>query len=228
MGFVKSTPCPVIEVEANCALFNIICQWLAGKFLLKSLAYSNHFSFDMFYSLFLSWRYVSKSMPILPILARALLNFHQYIFCKSSKLPLYEQSFESLLFSPLVRLENNFYLYLLWNLKKCLSLWSIKSFLSFVSWILIISLWCILMAQFYLFLPAILFICRNYIFLSQNLSPFSSSFTAECYAIIEVLSFISNLASNKYLIASDSMSCLQALMSNPFDSHLSLSFNQSS
>jgi len=33
MGFVKSTPCPVIEVEANCVPFNIRCRWLAGKFL---------------------------------------------------------------------------------------------------------------------------------------------------------------------------------------------------
>jgi hypothetical protein len=107
MGFVKSTPCPVIEVEANSAPFNIRCQWLASKFLLKSLAYSNHLIFDMFYSLFLSWRYVPKSVPILSISASALSNFHQYI-CKSSKLPLYEQSFESLLFFPLVRLDNQF------------------------------------------------------------------------------------------------------------------------
>jgi len=56
---------------------------------------------------------------------------------------------------------------------------------------------------------------------SNNLPPSSSSFTAECYAIIEALSLISNLDSNKYLIVSDSMSCLQALISNPFDSHLS-------
>uniref|UniRef100_A0A2S2Q117 ribonuclease H n=1 Tax=Sipha flava TaxID=143950 RepID=A0A2S2Q117_9HEMI len=64
------------------------------------------------------------------------------------------------------------------------------------------------------------FIPELHISFSNNLPP-SSSFTAECYAIIEALSLISNLASNKYLIASDSMSCLQALISNPFDSHLS-------
>jgi hypothetical protein len=76
MGFVKSTLCPVIEVEANSAHCNIRCLWLACKFLLKSLAYSNHLIFDMFYSLFLSWRYVPKSMPILSISTSALSNFH--------------------------------------------------------------------------------------------------------------------------------------------------------
>jgi len=48
-------------------------------------------------------------MPVLSISANALSDFHQYIcICKSSNLPLYEQSFESLLFSPLVSLENQF------------------------------------------------------------------------------------------------------------------------
>jgi len=42
----------------------------------------------------------------------------------------------------------------------------------------------------------------------------------EYYAIIEALTFISNLTPNNYLIASDSMSCLLALKSNPFNSHL--------
>ncbi|KAF0757415.1 RNA-directed DNA polymerase from mobile element jockey, partial [Aphis craccivora] len=57
---------------------------------------------------------------------------------------------------------------------------------------------------------------------SNNLPPSSSSFTAECYAITEALQLILNFASKNYLIASDSMSCsLQALNSNPFNSHLS-------
>ncbi|KAF0690957.1 RNase H domain-containing protein, partial [Aphis craccivora] len=54
---------------------------------------------------------------------------------------------------------------------------------------------------------------------SNNLLP--SSFTAECYAILEALRFISNAAPNNYLISSDSMSCLQSLTSNPFNTKLS-------
>lgn len=94
MGYLQSTPCPVIEVETNCALFNIRCRWLANKYLLKQLAYSNHDIFDMYYSLFLTWRYVPKSIPILSIAANSLLNLHQFTI-KLTKLPLYEQSYES-------------------------------------------------------------------------------------------------------------------------------------
>ena len=54
MGYLRSTPCPVIEVESNCAPFNIRCRWLANKFMLKQLSHSNHTIFDMYYSLFLS------------------------------------------------------------------------------------------------------------------------------------------------------------------------------
>jgi len=56
---------------------------------------------------------------------------------------------------------------------------------------------------------------------SNNLPSSSSSFAAECYAIIDALTLIFNFAPNKYLIASDSMSCLQALNSNPLHSQLS-------
>lgn len=42
-----------------------------------------------------------------------------------------------------------------------------------------------------------------------------------CYAIIESLALIFNLALNKYLIISDSISCLQSLNYNPFNSHIS-------
>ncbi|KAL4143540.1 hypothetical protein QTP88_005859 [Uroleucon formosanum] len=65
------------------------------------------------------------------------------------------------------------------------------------------------------------FIPELHVSFSNNLPPSSSSFTAECCAILEALLFISNLAPNNYLIASDSMSCLQSLISNPFNSKLS-------
>jgi hypothetical protein len=64
MGYVSSTSCPTMEVESTCPPFNIKCRWLAGKFLLKSLSYSDHRIFDTYYSLYLNWRYVSKSMPV--------------------------------------------------------------------------------------------------------------------------------------------------------------------
>jgi ribonuclease HI len=160
-------------------------------------------------------------MPILSISDSALSNFHQYI-CKSSKLPLYEQSFESLLFSPLVRLDNQFLSLSSLELKKMSPPMVNKIFSKFLNmnfdhFIVVYTDGSVspLSVGYSFFFPEL------HISFSNNLPPSSSSFTAECYAIIEALSLISNLAANKYLIASDSMSCLQALISNPFDVHLS-------
>jgi ribonuclease HI len=65
------------------------------------------------------------------------------------------------------------------------------------------------------------YIPELHISFSNNLPPSYSSFTAECYAILEALHFISNLAPNNYLIATDFMSCLQSLIPNSFNSKLS-------
>ncbi|KAF0760914.1 RNA-directed DNA polymerase from mobile element jockey [Aphis craccivora] len=65
------------------------------------------------------------------------------------------------------------------------------------------------MALSLLYQLAIPFISRSFI----------SSFTAECFAIIEALNTISSLPPNKYLVATDSLSCLQALSSNVFNLH---------
>jgi len=102
MGYVKSTPGPAIEIETTRPFFNIRCRWLAGKFILKSLAHSNLNIFDTIYSLFIIWRCTSKSLPIISISANSLSNFYQYVI-KSNKLLLYEQPYDSLLFTPLIR-----------------------------------------------------------------------------------------------------------------------------
>ena len=62
MGYVFSTPCPAIEVESICSPFNIRCRWFAGKFILKSLSLSYHLIFDIYYSLYLNWRYAPNPL----------------------------------------------------------------------------------------------------------------------------------------------------------------------
>jgi hypothetical protein len=80
MGYVSFTPCSAMEVEYTCPPFNIRCCWLTGKFLLKSLSYSDHRIFDTYYSLYLNWQYVPKSMPVLSILVHSFSNFHQLYY----------------------------------------------------------------------------------------------------------------------------------------------------
>ena len=221
MGYVRSTPCPAIEVETVCPPFNIRCRWLAGKFILKSLSHSNHLIFDTYYSLYLNWRYVPKSMPVLSIIANSLSDFYQYII-NSDKLFLYEQPYDSLLFSPPVQSGNHFS-----NLSskdfRIMSYSAINAAFSnhlnahFPNFIVIYTDGSVspLSAGYAFYIPEL------HVSFTNNLPPSSSSFTAECYAIFEALTLILNFGPNNYLIASDSMSCLQALNSNPFNSHLS-------
>lgn len=55
----------------------------------------------------------------------------------------------------------------------------------------------------------------------MEFAPFSS-FTAECFAIIEALTLISSFLLNKFLISSNSMSLLLFLSCNLFNSHVLL------
>jgi len=89
MGYVRSSPLTAIEVNSLYPPFNIRTCWLAGKFHLKSLSLFNCPIFDTFYSLFLTWRYVSKSLPILALTANYISPFHQYVLT-NFKHPMYE------------------------------------------------------------------------------------------------------------------------------------------
>jgi ribonuclease HI len=65
------------------------------------------------------------------------------------------------------------------------------------------------------------YISQLHISCTSNLPSSSSSFPAELFAIVEVLNFISTSSYKKFLIASDSMFCLQSLYFHTFNSNLS-------
>ena len=221
MGYLKSTPLPAIEEESMCPPFNFRCRWLAGKFLLKSLSVSNLKIFDIFYSLFQSWRYVPKSLPVLSLTANSISSFHQYILTYARP-PLYEYDYDSFLNIPLVHLDKFFLGISSVDLKTTSpivinNLFSDFLFTNFPDFVAVYTDVSVspLSAGCSFFIPEL---CISF---SSNLPPTSSSFTAECYAIIEALNLISSFSPNKFLIASDSMSCLQSLTSNPFNPHIS-------
>jgi len=62
------------------------------------------------------------------------------------------------------------------------------------------------------------FIPDLYIPYTNHLSPTASSYTVECFSIIESLQFITSLPVNNFFIATDSLSCLQYLSFNVFKS----------
>lgn len=69
--------------------------------------------------------------------------------------------------------------------------------------------------MFFFFIPII------NLSLSEKLHHFSSSFTAECYAIRSALQYIYSTNICNILTASDSQSCLLVLLSNPFNFFIS-------
>jgi ribonuclease HI len=140
---------------------------------------------------------------------------------KLTKLLLYEQSYESLLYSPFVQIENNFSFLSSIELQIMSHSMTNKIFSAFLNgnfcnYITVFTDGSVslLSAGYEFYIPEL------HMSFTNNLPPSSSSFTAESYAIIEALTHISYLAPNNYFIASDSMSCLITLKSNPFNSHL--------
>jgi len=55
---------------------------------------------------------------------------------------------------------------------------------------------------------------------TSNILPSSTSFSTECFSIIEALNCIPSFSNNTFLIATDSMACLQSLNSFSFNSYL--------
>lgn len=126
MGYVRFTPSSATEAETACPPFNIRCRWLVGKLILKSLAHSNHNIFDIYYSLIITCRYTSKSIPVLSIAVNTLFNFHLYTK-KSNKLQLYGQHYDSLLLVPSFKLIT-YLICLILSINQCLIMWLITLF----------------------------------------------------------------------------------------------------
>ncbi|KAL4119211.1 hypothetical protein QTP88_012055 [Uroleucon formosanum] len=219
MGYVRSSPLPEIEVESSCPPFNIRCRWLAGKFLLKSLSHSSSPIFDLFYSLFLTWRYVPKNLPVLSLVANSVSPFHEYILT-NIKLPIYEIGYQALLLPAQVLLVNPFPSLSSSELRVTSHAVINSLFTNFIDnnfadFIVVYTDGSVspLSAGYSFYIPNL------HISFTNNLPPSSSFFTAECFAIIEALNCISSFSYKKFLIASDSMSCLQSLNSFSLNSH---------
>lgn len=191
MGYVRSSPLPAIEVESLYPPFNMRCRWLADKFLLKSLSFSNCPIFDTFYSLFLTCRYVSKSLPILALTANSISPFHQYVLT-NFKHPMHEIRYDVLLYSTHVHIADispGF---------SSLDLRNSSPFIecNFTDFIVIYTDGSVsTLSAGYSF-----YITELHISCTSNLLPSSSSFTAKCFAIVEALNFISTSPYKKFLI----------------------------
>lgn len=182
--------------RSNYVPFNIIiCCWSASKFLIKSLAhikppYFRHALFTILY-----WAiyiiHIIKSIPIFSIKTNFLTNLHQYTI-KTKKLPLYGHSYETILNSPSVQIENLFLSIACKDLQAVSYPMVSNIFSNYFNTNLVISLYY-LYWRFRLHPLSIgkkFYIQALHISFTSNLYPSSTSFTSECYATIEALQLL--------------------------------------
>jgi len=179
-----------IKVETACPPFNIRCRWLVGKLILKFLVHSNHNKFDTYYSISVTWLIVIflnkclssqlKSTLYLTF-ANMLKNLINLKFMsKITPLSLLPLSFKS-------KTSLNC---LILSLNQCLIIWLVNIFQISSILILPTSQSSILPAQFHQYQLDILSTYLNYTSSFSKNVPFSStSYTAECYAILWAIIF---------------------------------------
>jgi len=192
---------------------------LAGKFLLKNLSSQDHYIYNTFLGIYYSWRYVVRSLPILTSTAYSLISIHNCVI-SSNILPVCELNFQALLLYLLILIDRNFFKYSPTSLKTLSSIAVNSFFLDYI--VNIFSFHTLIFTDgsvYPLSTDYVFHIPKLHISFSNNLPPTVSSFAAECFAIFEVLQLISTLAPNNFLIASDSLSYLQALANDVFKSH---------
>lgn len=218
IGALKSTPNAAVEIETACPPFNIRNRWLAGKFLLKNFSLRHSTIFNSFLDIYFSWRYVKKSLPILASTAYSLSSIRNFV-TNSKILPLYEINYLALSYSPIVHTNRHFLNFTSKALKSISPIIVNNLFLDYIqnnfpNSTLIYTDGSVspLSAGYAFFIPDL------HISMSNNLPSSASSFTTECFAILEALSTISALPPSSYLIVSDSLSCLLSLSSDFFNS----------
>lgn len=174
------------------------CCFSANKFLIKSLAhikppYLRHVLFTILY-LVIYVIHIIKSIPIFLIKTNFPSNLHQYTM-KTKKLPLYGHSYETILNSLSVQIENLFASLACKDLQVVSYPMVSNIFFNYLNTNLVISL-------YYLYWQICLrpisagkkfYIQALYISFTNNLLPLSTSFTSECYAIIEALQLLSQI-----------------------------------
>jgi len=210
-----------IEVGAACPPLEIKACWLAGKFILELYTLSSDQIIDLFSLVTLVLRYIPKTLSILPKTIRSLAPFKNIILTNPHQLSLYFSPFEALTFpidititphfsnlsrKSLAALPNNsvnalFHDFLNHNFPGSQPFFTNGSVSSSAGYT-------------YFF--------QNFGISSySNLPSISSSFSTECWAIIQSLICIHQLLIDNLLIISDSISCLLALKSFPINSHVS-------
>ncbi|XP_037302951.1 uncharacterized protein LOC119193454 [Manduca sexta] len=211
MGAMKSTPINAMQVECVEPPLHIRRQYLCDRFFFKIVQSTSHPLLDKLRTLSQSLPSNPRSMPCLLLSFRSFSQLSCPTF-HSSLSPLYSLPYKALIFKPSVLLnfginkgtiEANIVFNEILNSKweGWLPMFCDASKLSDDA--------CV---------GSAVWIPNSRIILSFKSPPCTSVFTGESIAILEAVRFAQSHKLDKSIIFSDSLSSLQAIMSNPFRS----------
>jgi len=218
IGVFHSTPLVSLEAECSCPLIEIRNRWLAGKFLLKCYSTPDSDIFHCFQGISLSWRYVSKSLPVLAAVSVSLFPSVSFILRTQKRLALFNLDFADIMLSPEALIDPSLWGYSHSSLLNLPPAMVNNLFYSFISHSFPDSFLIFTdrrvsnrSAGCFFFIPS--FSVSFY----DNLPRFASSFSAECWATLLALHHIIHLSSNTFLIITDSQSTLYSNIASLFD-----------
>ncbi|XP_047041608.1 uncharacterized protein LOC124645775 isoform X1 [Helicoverpa zea] len=212
-GAMKCSPINALQVECLDPPLNLRRQYLSDRFFFKALQIKSHPLLPLLktlHELIASSRYWSHKLPPPLINSYSKVNDPHISLVQSNTNPLFEVSFETLLFQPKVILSlgiskhdpganNKLNKILTEDWQDWLTMYTDASKIS-EDGIVGTAVW----------------IPKYKIILSNKVSPHSSIYTGESIALLEAVKYVDSHSLNKTLILSDSLSCLQDLIKFPF------------
>lgn len=215
LGAMKSSPINAMQVECVDPPLSIRRQYLANRFFFKLVQNSNHPLLHKLYQLSCLIDPCRLRSDIdIPCLIRAYLQFSRLPnpFYQVSCLPLYLTPYEALIFQPNVILDFKINR----NTIEANRVFASKINSEFYNWRYFFTDASKLTDDSPV--GAAVWIPYSKIILSFKCPPVSSVFTGETVAIFEAVAFIKAHNLSNSIIFSDSKSCLQTILSNPFRS----------
>lgn len=214
-GAMKSSPINALQVETVDPPLSLRRQYLSDRFLFRALQFTNHLLRVKLASLLdetnFSQYWSHKSLPCLVVSYKKFIALQAPTY-QSINFPLYNNSYESLVFTPDVILNIG----ISKNDNFAKELFNVSKGLRWENW-------------HHIYTDASkhssagnvgvgVFHSQYNIVQKVKLPPESSVFTGECYGLFKALEYINLLKLKKTVIFTDALSALQAIKRNPFRS----------
>lgn len=212
LGAMKSSPINAMQVECVDPPLNIRRQFLSDRFFYRISQHANHLLFSKLSHL--QNLYSNLPPDKSPCLLRSYIKFSNLPFSinQFSSYPLYLTSFEALISQPNIILDFGINK----NSPNANAIFNEQTGSFFPGWHLIYT--DASKESSDSFVGSAVWIPFTQICLSFKCPPLTSIFTGEAVALLEAIHFVKSHNLNNSLILSDSKSCLQSIISNPFRS----------